>query len=224
DFIRDIDADIIAVQEINSSFALADAISNVPNWDGKIYSKNTLKLGFLYKDTEVTITDLTILFEDDTDNFPRPAVLTVAKHISSNEEIILINLHLKCCEGPTNQQRRQTALSKLKSHVDGLYPDKNVIILGDFNDSLTDVPGQNVFQLFLEDIDNFSFADMEIANGPETNWSYPAYPSHIDHFIISNELFLRKKAVESLMYEDCLGTYFTDISDHRPQLLTLNFN
>ena len=33
------------------------------------------------------------------------------------------------------------------------------------------------------------FVDLEIAYGSSTNWSYPTWPSHLDHICITNELF-----------------------------------
>ena len=30
---------------------------------------------------------------------------------------------------------------------------------------------------------------MNIALGPSSNWSYPTWPSHLDHILISDEVF-----------------------------------
>ena len=45
------------------------------------------------------------------------------------------------------------------------------------------------FKNFIDDDTNYLFADMLIAQGNSMNWSYPTWPSHLDHILITNELF-----------------------------------
>ena len=72
-----------------------------------------------------------------------------------NENYIIINNHFKCC-GDNNmnindesdeETRRYIASNLLKEYVDSYFPNNNVIILGDLNDSLIDNPNNNVFIL-----------------------------------------------------------------------------
>ena len=99
------------------------------------------------------------------------------------------------------------------------------------NDELND-DGVNVFQNFIDDSINYMFVDMDIANGPSTNWSYPGRPSHLDHILISNELFDEfynaGSTVQTIPAEDYLEGGWSDyekyVSDHRPVVLSLNFN
>ena len=71
---------------------------------------------------------------------------------------------------------------------------------------------------------------MNIASGSSTNWSYPSYPSHIDHIILSNELFqfFIIDEVKTIKIDDNLNggwnEYDSNISDHRPIGIKLNFN
>ena len=62
-------------------------------------------------------------------------------------------------------------------------------MLGDLNDDLADDQQDNVFITFIDSPEAYRFTDMEIAEGPEYNWSYPTWPSHLDHILITNELF-----------------------------------
>ena len=99
-----------------------------------------------------------------------------------------------------------------------------MVLLGDLNDILTDVPEDNVFQNFLDDSSNYQFVDFEIATGPSSNFSYPSWPSHIDHILITKELFLPFMAdgggVETIKIDEFLAGGFTEydqnVSDHRP--------
>lgn len=92
------------------------------------------------------------------------------------------------------------------------------------NDLITDQPNTNVFQAILNDPSNYSFADSSIAVGPSSNWSYPTWPSHLDHIIITNELFYETQNngsyVQTLKLESEFAsgwsTYDAFVSDHRP--------
>ena len=41
----------------------------------------------------------------------------------------------------------------------------------------------------INNTNEYIFTDYGISAGSSNNWSFPNYPSHIDHIIISNELF-----------------------------------
>ena len=74
------------------------------------------------------------------------------------------------------ETRRYTASNLLKEYIDTKLPNENVIVLGDLNDILTDVLANNVFQMIINDTENYLFADMEIAEGSSADWSYPWWP------------------------------------------------
>ena len=52
-------------------------------------------------------------------------------------------------------------------------------------------------------------------------WSYPDWPSHIDHILITNELFNHVNSVETLVLDNCQTSYLTAVSDHRPVMMSL---
>ena len=94
------------------------------------------------------------------------------------------------------------------------------------NDELLD-PNNNVFQIFIDDPENYLFADIDLANSTnEDNWSFPNWPSHIDHILITNELFdnviTTETALINLSLSGGWGEYDTYISDHRPVVLSLD--
>ena len=108
---------------------------------------------------------------------------------------LFINVHYKCC-GDGNlendywdeEYRRLQANYYLKQYVDSYFSNDYVIILGDFNDDISESNTNNVFLNFIND-PNYYFADTYIADGPTSNWSFPNWPSHLDHILISNEFF-----------------------------------
>ena len=80
--------------------------------------------------------------------------------------------------------------------------------------------------------ENYEFADMEIALGAETNWSYPDWPSHLDHILITNELYNifsnPRSIIKTIHAENYLNgskdEYNEYISDHLPVMLKLKLN
>ena len=104
----------------------------------------------------------------------------------------------------------------IKEYVDTNLSDKAVIVIGDFNDEITGL--STPFQNFIDDSNNYEFADMAIAEGNEAGWSYPSWPSHIDHILITDELFDKVRNVQTVLPEDCVIGYDGNVSDHRPVL------
>jgi len=156
------------------------------------------------------------------------------------ENIIIINNHFKCCgdgyldidDSGDEETRRYIASNLLKEYVDTNFQNDNVIILGDLNDILTDNIENNVFQMILDDSDNYHFADMDIAQGSSSDWSYPTWPSHIDHILITNELFDElentSSDIQTIKIDEYIdggwSEYDQNVSDHRPVALKLLFN
>jgi len=75
------------------------------------------------------------------------------------------------------------------------------------------------------------FSDIQIAQGNSIDWSYPTWPSHLDHILITNELFGNFQNSNSLVsviriddYMSSWNNYETNVSDHRPIGLKLDFN
>ena len=67
------------------------------------------------------------------------------------------------------------------------------------------------FQVFLDNSNNYMFTDIEIAEGASQYWSFPSWPSHLDHILITNELF-DNEIITTTVFLDLsliggLGTY-----------------
>ena len=231
------DADIIALQEIESATDFQNLINSLNNYDGIVTNSASynINLALLYS-TDLEIDSTYEIFTDDWWSFPRsPLVVHV---IWNGQDIYIINNHFKCCgDGIMNlddlgdeETRRYTASNLLKEYIDTNLPNENVIVLGDLNDILTDAVANNVFQMIINDTENYLFADMEIAEGSSADWSYPTWPSHLDHILITNELFdeLDNSDIQTIKIDEYLdggwNEYDQNISDHRPVAIKFNFN
>ena len=226
EIIDSMDVDIIAMQEIWGSGA-SNSFDNLKNkldgWDG---NRKSSGLAYLYK-IEIVINDI---YEINNLNeiIRTPYLLSINWN---GQDIYIINNHFKAFGGSDNEQQRKIASEKIENYVNEYWGDENIIILGDLNDDLND-GGVNVFQNFINDSTNYRFVDMDIANGASTNWSYPGWPSHLDHILITNELFDEFDNTGSIVQTIHIEDYFKEgwsdyekyVSDHRPVLLSLNFN
>ena len=92
--------------------------------------------------------------------------------------------------------------------------------LGDFNDDISEEMTNNVFAEFLNNPESYFFTDTYIAEGSSLNWSFPSYPSHLDHILVTNELFIDTINTFTIQLDNYMiggfQKYDNHISDHRP--------
>ena len=226
------------MQEIESETDFNNLLDKLDDWEG--YRANSayynIDLAYLYK-SNLIIKNINEIEELNDYNLTRTPLLIEV--FWGGQSIYIINNHYKCCGNGVieniysdEEYRRRQACFLTKNYIDSNLYDKNVILLGDFNDDLMDPDSSNVFDIFIKDDGNYQFVDMGIAFGSSTNWSYPGFPSHLDHILITNELFDEfdntLSTVQIIHVEDYFeggwNEYVNFISDHRPVGLKLNFN
>jgi endonuclease/exonuclease/phosphatase family metal-dependent hydrolase len=226
------DVDILALQEIESEFYFEDLDDKLVEWTGVRASGSSygINLAFLYRNTGDWVVDSVreILTLNDRE-FPRAPF--VMEGSFKGTSVVVINNHFKCCgdnyisTDPWDEEaRRRDAGILLDAYVRSNYQGGKVIILGDLNDSLTDNPANNVFNVFFDDPATWRFVDMSIAQGPDSGWSFPGWPSHLDHILVTAPLFAAVEgpaaAVSVLpVYAGLPGgwnEYDRDMSDHLP--------
>ncbi len=233
--IRQLDLDIIALQEIDDTLAFAEMMASLPDYQVIFTTAGLGGLAYLYKPSEVQVRSVYTIYDTYWRAFPRtPMVMEVSYF---DDDFVLINNHFKCCgDGLIDVTRiddeemtRFNASNLLKLYIDDNLPGAKVIVLGDLNDRLTDEESDNVFQAFLEDSLNYFFADEDIAHGPMSDWSFPSWPSHLDHILVTDELsgILSNAGsqVATIKVDDYLAggypAYQANVSDHRPVAIKL---
>ena len=195
--IKELDVDIIALQEIEESGYFRDLYTGLEGWSGvrATSAYADMNLAYLYK-TGGPLDNIVVL-EILDDEYALPRAPYVLECTFNGVPVVVINNHYKCCgdnvidESKYNdeEKRRRDANVILQEYIEENFAGEKVIVLGDLNDELTDAPGANVFANFLDDPDHWRFVDMPIAEDPGAQWSYPSWPSHIDHILITDELF-----------------------------------
>lgn len=236
--IQHLDLDILAMQELDNIDMFNQMLNELTDYTGYYESAWFAGLAYIYKTDVVQINDIYEIYTTSPywSAFPRsPMVMDMT---FMGENYFIINNHFKCCgDGNLNmndesdeEKRRYNAVNFLKEYIDTYLYDKNVIVLGDLNDDIAESSQNNVFQNMLNDTQNYFFADYSIATGNSSNWSYPSWPSHLDHILITNELFddLENSVTLTIKVDEYLAggwnEYDYNISDHRPVGISFNFN
>ena len=242
-----LDAEVYALQEIESGsyfdtlLVQINMLDTENTWSGyrATSASYSVNLAYIYKTNIIEISDIYEIFTsyEYSRQFPRRPLMMEIQW--NGADIFIINNHLKAMgDGYLDlgdiwdeETRRFDACNLLDEYISQYLPNDNVIVLGDLNDELTDSPSNNVFVSFLNEADEYDFADMEIAEGSSVYWSYPSWPSHLDHILITNELFdefiLENSDIQTLRIDVLLdggwSEYDQNISDHRPVGLKLDF-
>jgi endonuclease/exonuclease/phosphatase family metal-dependent hydrolase len=228
-------ADVYALQEIDDTTLLKQVVSTIPGYACHFRFSHYGGLAYVYNTNTVQVNKKYEIYTSQPywNAFPRsPQVLDLT---FNNEEYVIIDNHLKCCgdgvldlnDTSDEENRRLRAINLLKTYIDSIFSNDKVIVVGDWNDILNDPTPNNVFNSFLNDSD-YLFVDFPIALGSSANFSFPTWPSHLDHILISNELFSDFSKPNSELsciriddYMSSWSTYDYNISDHRPVGLKL---
>ena len=230
--IEALDVDLLALQEISDTTVFKQMVNNLDGYDYYFKSGWYAGLAYVYKPDVIQIDQIYEIYTTQPYWSPFPRSPMVMEFTFQNENYVIINNHYKCCgdgildlDDPGDEEtRRYIAQNLLTDYINNHFADDNVFLVGDLNDNLTDIPQNNVFQLTLNDTDNYLFADYGIAAGSSSDWSYPTWPSHLDHILITYELFDEHNnpntVVQTIKVDQFLpggwNEYDVNISDHRP--------
>jgi endonuclease/exonuclease/phosphatase family metal-dependent hydrolase len=128
----------------------------------------------------------------------------------------VINVHAKSGAARTDHDRRRYDVGMLYDSLRRYYADASVVILGDFNDEVTNsiTPGANSpYQPFVDDTVHYA-----VLTRSREGYTYPATRGWIDHIIVSRDL-MPSYLNNSVRVEDArtyLTNYTTTTSDHLP--------
>ncbi len=235
-----LDADVVALQEIAQPARFADLVGALSGWDGALATSNSYgqQLAYVWNANHVSLgpDGAYEIFAHSSREFPRPPL--VLDLVWNGHPVLLIDNHLKCCGDGTldagdsgdEETRRRDACNLLSEWIASEAVGRAVIVMGDMNDLLTDMPANNVFTAFLDDPASYLFADMSVATGSLAGWSWGPGRSHLDHFVITDELFAAFAAPAATCHTARLdlaltsGEYQAQLSDHAPVVLRLDLD
>jgi len=233
-----LDLDILAIQEVDDTTLFDQMLDSLPAYSGYYESSWFAGLAYIYKTGLVEINNIYEIYTTSSywNAFPRSPMVMDMNFMGEN--YFIINNHFKCCgdgiidfdDTSDEENRRYTAINLIKEYIDINLSNNNVIVLGDLNDDIAEASPNNVFQEVLIDSIHYRFTDLEIAQGNSSEWSFPNWPSHLDHILITDELFngLNNLEVQTIKIDQYLdggwNEYDQNISDHRPVAIKLSIN
>lgn len=234
-----LDIDVWALQEIDDSSMLRQAVASLNDYKIVYGGSDSRGLTYVYNTKTIINVKTYKLFAENKYSSPLPRAPFVLEFTYEDSVIRIINNHYKCCgngkwdKSNTNDEenRRYLGHRLIMDYVDSLWSDENVIVVGDMNDILTDDRSNNIFQNELTNSRNYRFVDLPIEQSNNANWSYPSWPSHLDHILICGPLLKQydkpTTVVSCIKVDQQLtgkwGEYDRDISDHRPVAYKFDF-
>jgi endonuclease/exonuclease/phosphatase family metal-dependent hydrolase len=216
--------DLIGVEEIADPAAFDAMVAAMPDHAGVVaedYPDAFQRNGILYRTSRVTLSDVETLFQDDWYAFPRPPIkahVTVTD-VTPPFDFDFVVVHLKAYFDAESEDRRRKACIALEAWVRGRVAsggDPDVVIAGDWNDSLGDAPADNVFQVFLDAPDDYRFLTFPLID--TENGSYIPYNSLIDHIMVTSDALTEygTGTTSVIPLDSTVPDYQANVSDHRP--------
>jgi endonuclease/exonuclease/phosphatase family metal-dependent hydrolase len=226
DLITSLDLDVIVVQEIASEVAWEELLQRLRDHDGVLSTHRYTpldyqKLGVIYRRSLVEVGEPSLLFVTDTSAFPRPP-LSLAITVDGLT-LELVGVHLKAGVTDEDAARRRAAIraldTRLRAQVDGGGEDE-VVLLGDYNERLTDDRGLEVLGPLLDAPDRYTLRTeaAALAGGA----TYLGFGGHfIDHITTTAALDARWGAarIEVPPLNVTVPGFRQTISDHLPVVL-----
>jgi len=225
EIIRDLDIDLFAVQEIGSQSAFNSVTNQLEGYAGFLadFSGN-LKTGIFYRESLISIIGDTLLFQNDSYNFPRPPLMLFleAQQGTQSFDFYLIVIHLKAYADQESENRRREAIRQMELFISNRLQqsgDPDYIIAGDWNDLLDDSVPDNVFLPFLNQPQAYTFLTLPFA-GSLTEYTYIGgnFQSLIDHIMITASIDSAYDNIvtQIIKIDQIYNQYETEVSDHRP--------
>jgi len=224
-----LDADVIGIQEIVDPQAFVALDQALPDWESERVREpyDLLAVGLLYRPDRVRILESRPIFTDDSFAFPRPPLWSRVEAIDDEGRVVfdfeLVVVHLKALSDDRSRARRARACRALDTWIrnrPAVGGDEDIVVLGDMNDHLDDVPDENVFLPFLLAPEQYQFLTWPLVEAGES--SYIRIPGFIDHILVTRAALddYGPGTTRVAYVEQTYPGYLPIVSDHRPVLAT----
>jgi len=239
DVILGTDADLWAVQEVTSAGAFAALLEVLPGYGGLLasdpsvqggadsYDEGELKVGLVYKRSAVEVGEARVVLAELAWEFAgrppleaRVRLLAGAGGGESRDAVVLV-LHAKADAQTESWERRRAAAAGLAAYLDATWPDRPVLVPGDWNDDLDEsiVPGRDTpYRAFLDAAPEWVFPTETLGAGGAT--SVLGFDDVIDHILASNEAMAWYETGSAQIHrvDEHVPRYRETTSDHLPVL------
>jgi endonuclease/exonuclease/phosphatase family metal-dependent hydrolase len=218
-----LEADLVGVEEVGDLAAFAQLDDALADYDGLLAADGDgyTRVGLFYRHGTVEILAQETLFPDDPSAFPRPPLHVTVRTQGIALDVVV--LHLKALSDADSQARRAAAIVDLDTWLRGQLaaaPERQFLLVGDWNDELTDAGADNVFAPMLAQPETYDFLTLPLAQDPDATTYIPIDGSFIDHMLLTdNALDDWGAGVTTVVHlDESIPDYRSVISDHRPVL------
>jgi endonuclease/exonuclease/phosphatase family metal-dependent hydrolase len=217
--VQEEEIDLLGVQEIVDPADFVTLAETAGYEDVITFGSTTLRVGFMYRPERVEVSEVERLFLDDWYAFPRAVLKARILDLETGFDFIFLVVHLKAQIDEESRMRRALAIEALDEWLTAALAaggEQDYVVVGDYNDELTDVPEQNVFPAILNAPERYRFLTLPIEEAG--GHSYLPFDVMIDHILVTTDALdeYGSGSTEVLPLELRIMYYEARVSDHRP--------
>lgn len=237
DVILGTDADLWAVQEIADATDFAALLAQLPGYTGLLandpavengpdfyddFNGTELKVGLIYRADAVEVLSARVVLTDFDFHFAGRPPLEVQLRIRSagvTREVVGLVLHAKAGSDGEAWERRVAAGQALADYLTATWPDRPVMVLGDWNDDVDEsiTQGRDTpYRPFVASAPLWTFVTEALSAAGQT--TILGYEDPIDHILVSDEVWAWYEggSAEAYRVDALVPDYRTTTSDHLP--------
>ncbi|MDZ7719349.1 MAG: T9SS type A sorting domain-containing protein [Balneolaceae bacterium] len=230
--IRTIDADLYAFQEIVNKplfFALRDSLEGFSGFFASYVQQQ--KTAYLFRTSVIDSLDSGLLEaqQDEDDWAGGRFPLFFEFDLSIGEKTLrtfTYNLHSKAFADQNAYNQRSNSAASLKNYLDRSRSNASVLVLGDFNDGLTESTYQNEpspYSPFVED-DFYLPITLPLEEDGQASYLSEQFRSFIDHIIATNTLKkIHIQGAQQVADISYIQNFESTTSDHAPVWTRFDF-
>ncbi len=234
--IRGTDADLWGVQEVTRADAFAALLAELPGYRGFLandtsvtggsdsYHSGELKVGLIYKPSVAEVSGARIVLSELDHEFAGRPPMEVRLRVTlagASHDVVVIVLHAKATADEASWERRKAAGEGLKAYLDDAWPDRAVLVPGDWNDDVDEsiTSGRDTPYRILVEAPEWVFPTARLS--AEGARSMPRYTEVIDHILASDEAMAWYEEDSATVFgiDDLIPDYLNTTSDHLPVIV-----
>lgn len=230
--LRQLELDLLGLVEVVSPDAFRHAVEQLPDHDGLLatdarvengaafYGASEQKVALVFR-KRFTVESARLVLTEQSYAFAGRPPLEVKLRFSEGgraRTLVVLVAHLKAMADYDGWTRRGKAAAALKTYLDVTYPDRWVLVVGDWNDDVdvsTYRGRESPFASLVQSAEyRFTTASLSAASTPTT----VGFASTIDHHLATDELAARyvEGSAHVVRLDRYVRAYGESTSDHYP--------
>jgi len=210
---------VAAFEEVDSVGLLEQALDAVTDYDIVAENEPPFALALAVDRGRAAILNSGSIFDGESYLFPRAPLVARIALTGTTFEVDVVVVHQKAQVDEESEQRRRDANDRLVAWCETRFASSGapIVLVGDFNDQVTDSPPNDVFGAFKASTAP-AYWFLTAPSEESGEHSYIPFTSYIDHQIATDNLreTFPNAQVAVLSLETQFDDYVSRVSDHRP--------